>query len=78
MYLKQDINIVAFLKKVGQCEGDVLLRMKGTDVLNLRSTLCQYVFAVAATHKDLIEAAEVICERESDVYLIEDFLSIVK
>lgn len=76
MYLKNPINTVDFFKAIDRCTGNVLLRTKEGDILNLRSQLCRYIFAVAFSEGTFFEGATVECQEPSDyetliAYLVE-------
>ena len=73
MRLKADINMTDFIKQVGNCQADVFLDT-GNDLLNLKSTLSQYVFAVIGNDRELLGKAEVRCADESDLALLSDYL----
>jgi hypothetical protein len=75
MYLNKEIDVMAFLKAVNNCEGEVLLHTTQKDVLNLKSTLCRYVFAFAALKKELIDGAEVVCDNKNDLLMIGEYLT---
>ncbi len=75
MYLKQAINSVAFFKAIDCCQGEVLLHTKEKDVLNLRSQLCRFVFAVALSEGSLFADARVECSDPSDYLLLQDYLT---
>lgn len=74
MYLKQPFNAVDLFKTIDCCSGEVLLRTKEGDILNLRSQLCRFIFAVAASEKSFFEGAEVECSAPSDYEILRDYL----
>ena len=74
MYLKQPLGTVDFFKAIDSCSGEVLLRTKERDILNLRSQLCRFVFAVAVSEKSFFEGAEVECSDPSDYEILRDYL----
>lgn len=74
MYLKQPLGTVDFFKAIDRCGGEVLLRTKERDLLNLRSQLCRFVFAVAVSEKSFFEGAEVECSDPSDYEILRDYL----
>ena len=47
MYLKYPLNTVDFFRAIDCCQGEVLLQTREKDILNLRSQLCRFIFAVA-------------------------------
>lgn len=74
MRLKEGVDLVAFIKKVKECEQDVFLKTMEGDQLNLKSALSQYIFVVLAEQKELLRNSEVVCSTE-DREKIEEFLS---
>lgn len=76
MYLKQPFNAVDFFKTIDRCGGEVLLRTKEGDILNLRSQLCRFVFAVAVSEKSFFEGARVECSSPSDYEVLRDYLTL--
>lgn len=76
MYLKQPFNAVDFFKTIDRCGGEVLLRTKEGDILNLRSQLCRFVFAVAISEKSFFEGARVECSEASDYDALRDYLTL--
>lgn len=76
MYLKQPFNAVDFFKTIDRCSGEILLRTKEGDILNLRSQLCRFVFAVAISEKSFFEGAKVECSESSDYDALRDYLTL--
>ena len=74
MRLRRDIDIEKFLEKAEKCEGDVRFCTERGDVLNLKSVLSQYVFAVAAREEGYIQTGRLEFGRESDVGLLREFM----
>ncbi len=75
MYLKSNINVVEFMRRVRECKDEVTLHTTEGDILNLHSVLCQMIFSVAAAKEHIIHNAKVICENETDYDLIRDFIN---
>lgn len=70
MTLKADIDLLAFLKAVQQCQKDVYLETTEGDRLNLKSALSQYLFVVLARRqKDLLAGCSVSYCDEDFKYL---------
>ncbi len=74
MYLKYPLNTVDFFKAIDCCQGEVLLHTKEKDILNLRSQLCRFIFAVAFSDGAFFEDARVECSVTSDYVLLQDYL----
>lgn len=75
MYLKSEIDIIAFLNMVDRCIGDVTLHTAENDILNLRSELCRYVFAVVHIRSGMLKNARIHCQHPEDAELLADFLT---
>lgn len=74
MNIRDGIEPIAFLRQVKKCKDEVLFCTTEGDVINLKSTLSQMVFAVAAENTDVLYTAEIICKNESDREIISEFL----
>lgn len=64
MRLKNDVNLVEFLKQIKTCKSDVYLETEDEDKLNLKSVLSGYVLIVLAKQPDVLENSRVICSEE--------------
>lgn len=76
MKLREDIDLVDFLKKVKNCEGEVFLYTPEGDCLNLNSVLSQYVFVVLAEQKELLAESRLELNKEDEQklkkYLVQE------
>lgn len=75
MLLKQPINAVEFFMAIDHCRGEVLLHTKEKDILNLRSRLCRFIFAVALSERPFFDGAYVECTDASDYAVLQDYLT---
>lgn len=75
MYLKHPLNTVDFFQAIDSCRGEVLLHTKEKDVLNLRSQLCRFIFAVTLSGHHFLADARLECSDSSDYVLLQDFLT---
>lgn len=73
--IKKNCDTVLFLKAVKQCKGDVFLCTSEGDYLNLKSRLCQYIFAVATINEDFLDGATLHCQETDDSALLADFIN---
>lgn len=75
--LKEHVNIVTFINTVKKCEKDVYLKTNEGDSLNLKSSLCQYIFAFASNTDSsaFFRNAAIQCESEDDYLLLSDFIT---
>lgn len=74
MRIAENLNEQAFLDAVSRCSGEVLFSTTEGDRINLKSRLCQYIFALIIRNKELMAEAQVVCERENDYALLREFL----
>lgn len=72
--LKKDADLTKFLIAVKSCKEDVFFYSDEGDILNLASTLSQYVFCSIAGQESLLESGTVRCENPADYELLADFL----
>ena len=78
MHLKPDADITKFLLTVKHCQSDVFYESDEGDVLNLASTLSQYVFCSIAGQPELWRHGMIRCESEADYAALKDFLTVCK
>lgn len=69
MRLRDGIDLVAFIKEVKTCEGDVYLETEEGDQLNLKSALSQYIFVVLAKQPEILRSSRVTCSAEDGARL---------
>lgn len=74
MKLNPNCNFTRFMSAVSECRGDVFFETSEGDVLNLKSELCRYVFAVVLTKPQLLENSTLKCTDPKDKELILPFL----
>ena len=76
--LKRSIEPIAFINAVNNCRGEVFLQTEEGDRLNLKSSLCQYIFAFASVsdgNEDFLINAELTCDSEQDYLLLSDYFT---
>ena len=71
MRLKEGIDLVAFVRRVKECKGDVFLETEEGDQLNLKSALSQYVFVVLTEQREILRNSIVACDSEDQEKLAE-------
>ena len=71
MRLKEGIYLVAFVRRVKECKGDVFLETEEGDQLNLKSALSQYVFVVLTEQREILRNSIVACDSEDQEKLAE-------
>lgn len=72
--LKKDADITKFLIAVKGCQADVFFDSNEGDILNLASTLSQYVFCSIAGRPSFLENGTIRCDDNGDYELLSDFL----
>ena len=75
MHLKDGIDYGEFLRSVVKCQGEVLFSTPEGDVLNLKSELSKYVFAVITQNPDLMHRAQIKCNCDADFSFLEPYLT---
>lgn len=74
MKLNPNCNFADFLSTISLCSGEVFFETTQGDVLNLKSELCRYVFAVVVSQPHLLESGSLICKDSQDVDLLKEYL----
>lgn len=74
MRVKQITNVDGFYKALAKCQGRVELITDERDVLNLASTLTQFIGLTTVFSNPEIEAYEIVCYNPADFELIREFL----
>ncbi|MCC8103527.1 MAG: polya polymerase [Clostridiales bacterium] len=74
MKFLSNCDVVSFLRDVDLCEGEVLFSSEQGDVLNLKSQLSKYVFAVIAAKQELLELGSIVCSNKDDEDILRDYL----
>ena len=64
LHLNEKTDRFSFLNAVKQCKQDVLFKTAEGDVLNLKSTLSQYLFAAISDKESLLESSTICCAKE--------------
>ena len=72
--LKKDADLARFLIAVKSCRDDVFFDSNEGDVLNLASTLSQYVFCSIAGQGSILENGTIRCNNDADYMVLADFL----
>ena len=74
MHLKNDIEIMDFLKQVKKCDGEVLFETPEGDRIALKSTLSQYIFCTIASNPELLKNGTISFKQEKDKEILKDYL----
>ena len=74
MKLKENTDLIAFIKAIKKCRQDVFFYTGEGDQLNLKSTLSQYLFSVLNGNNELLQNGKIECQEPSDYQMLEDYL----
>ena len=74
MKLRENIDIIAFLKSVNNCRKDVYYDSPEGDHLDLKSALSQYVLSASSGDRSLLQNGFVVCDDKSDYEHLREFL----
>ena len=74
MRVKQIVNVDGFYKALAKCQGRVELITDDRDVLNLASTLTQFIGLTTVFSNPNIKAYEIVCYNPDDFQYIKEFL----
>jgi len=74
MKLNPNCDFTNFMNTVYQCCDDVFFETAEGDVLNLKSDLCRYVFAVVVSKPHLLEHGTLRCKNAADACLLKEYL----
>ena len=74
MKLKENTDLIEFIKTIKRCRQDVFFYTQDGDRLNLKSTLSQYLFSVLTGNKELLQNGNIECQEPSDYQMLEDYL----
>lgn len=75
MFLKDKNLLIDFFHIVQQCQGQVLYFSKEGDQLNLKSSLCQFLFSSALINTPMLLNGHIACEKEEDMIRLQPFLN---
>lgn len=78
MRVKQVVNVDGLYKALDKCQGRVELITDDRDVLNLASTLTQFIGLTKVFSNPDIKEYEIVCYHAEDFELIKEFLEPVK
>ena len=74
MRLKENTDLIGFIKTIKKCRQNVFFCTSEGDRLNLKSTLSQYLFSVLPGNKELLQNGKIECQELSDYQMLEDYL----
>ena len=74
MKLRGTFDTISFFKAVESCTQEVCFRSPQGDVLNLKSTLSQYLFTFLLSRRDLLRSGEITCADPHDQTILQPFM----
>ena len=74
MRVKQITNIDGFYKALNKCRGRIELITDERDVLNLTSTLTQFIGLTTIFSNPNIDSYQIVCYESEDFQYIKEFL----
>lgn len=76
MKLRENIDLIGFIKTVKKCRQDVFFCTADGDRLNLKSILSQYLFSTLFSSGDFLQSGNIECGESSDYQILEAYLRI--
>lgn len=73
MKIKENVDVVNLIKAIKRCHQNVYFHTRDGDRLNLKSTLSQYLFSVAARDAAFLAGGKIECQDPEDDRLLETF-----
>lgn len=74
MRLRKDVDMTKFMEAIKGCGGSVYYHTAEGDVLNLSSTLSQFIFCSIAIQPHYWSTGDVTCDKEADYELLREYL----
>lgn len=74
MKLKESIDVISFFEKARECTGNVFFHSDEGDILNIKSTLSQYILVSVLCNPDFLKKGRVICTQEEDYQFLSEYL----
>lgn len=74
MHIKNNADIVNFLKQIQKCSGEVLFETPEGDRIALKSALSRYIFCTIASNPELLQSGTIRFAQEEDKKLLADYL----
>ena len=74
MKLRENTDLIGFIKTIKKCRQDVFFCTAEGDRLNLKSTLSQYLFSTMLGDGEFLQSGNVECEELSDYQMLEAYL----
>lgn len=72
--IRENADLISFLRAVESCDGEVEFYSGQGDILNLKSVLSRYLFATLTGKKNLLSGGFIRCEKAQDRKLLDQFI----
>ena len=76
MKLREDTDLIGFIKTIKKCRQDVFFCTTEGDRLNLKSTLTQYLFSTLSSNGEFLQSGNIECGESSDYQMLETYLRV--
>lgn len=74
MYIRNDIDLQDFFKKIAFCSGAIYFDTKEGDHLNLKSQFSQLILSILYSKNNALSWGTISFEKESDYSVLKGFL----
>lgn len=74
MKLKNIVNRKDFFDKIAECHGSVELHTNNGDILNMKSTLCQYIALTQMFQEDNLIDCKLLLSDPDDMEILRPYL----
>lgn len=74
MHLRKDIDITKFMEDIKKCTGSVHYKTLEGDILDLSSTLSQFIFCTIAIQPQHWNTGIVCCDKKEDYSILGKYL----
>ena len=76
MKLREDTDLIGFIKTIKKCRQDVFFCTAEGDRFNLKSTLTQYLFSTLSSNGEFLQSGNIECGELSDYQMLEAYLRV--
>lgn len=76
MKLREDTDLIGFIKTIKKCRQDVFFCTAEGNRLNLKSTLTQYLFSTLSSNGEFLQSGNIECGEPSDYRMLETYLQV--
>ena len=76
MKLKENADLIGFIKTIKKCRQDVFFCTAEGDRFNLKSTLTQYLFSTLPGNGEFLQSGNIECGELADYQMLETYLQV--